>query len=186
MPPPMTPPIPPTLLFVPEIRALLEEGRELTPEDYRRIAITMRVALTTTTTSDNNTYKVPSTHKLLITGIQGHLAGMVSTDSAIGTGNLTTAAGELFRWKAQNCRVTLINADDSTNILGENQAMSLATLLPSANGQPLDWRNAPHIVLPAATIQMTATLISTVAAQVGSSTEYGVTIDGVLVRVKRS
>lgn len=175
-----------TVLFTPEIRSLLMETRELTPEDYRRATVAMRVALTTSTTSSSRTYKVPSTHKMLIFGVLGHLAGMVSTDAAIGTANLTTDAQQLALWKAQNCRVQLTNTDDNTNIVGEDQQLSLASLLPIAHGQPLDWKKMPHIVLPGATIQMTATLISAVAAQVGSSTEYGLALDAALVRVKQS
>jgi hypothetical protein len=181
------PQAPPTLLFIPEIRAMLEEGRALTPDDYRRIAVTLRVSLTTATTSDNSVYRVFGTHKMLITGIRGHLVlTSPSGDSAIGIANFTTNLKDVRELKAMNCRITFINQDDSTNILGENLAIALSTLMPSAGGEALDWRNAPHIVPPGATVQMTATLITTVSPYVGNATEYGITVDATLVRVAAS
>jgi hypothetical protein len=181
-----------TLMFVPRLRALVEEGRRMSAADFVRRVVTLRVALTTTTTTDSRTYQVPTTHKALIMGVRGHLGAMVSTDSVTPAGSggaavtVSTAQVEgLSRWKAQNCRIQLTD-ENSENIIGEGQPALLSTFLAETGGRPFDWEGAPRIVAPGVTLTMTATLISTVAAQVGSSTEYGVNLDVVLVRVKES
>lgn len=185
IPQPAAPPAPPkpTLLFMPQIRGLLEEAKALTPDDYRRIVVTMRVALSTSDTADNNTYRVSGVHKMLIDHVDGHLVLQTPLlDQAIGIQNFTTNFQDVRFWKASNCRLTLVNNDDNTNIVGENQAASLEAILR----QPLDWRGNPHIVPPGATLLMSATLITTAQPYVGNSTEYGVKLGCTLVRVAAS
>lgn len=179
--------------YSPVIRSLIEEAKVLTSEDVRRQAITMRVSLSASIVEDNATYKVPATHKMGIEEVFGHLGGLVSTDSATppGGGSSAVSAGsanirDILIHKAQNCRIALTDTDTSEKLIGENQGLSLASLLPIAAGQPLNWRDLPALLSPAHSLQMTATLISTVAAQTGTASEYGLTLSVVLVRVKKS
>ena len=48
------------ILTLPAIRAVLEEARELSREDYRPLEVTLRVTLNTTTTSDTDKFRAPA------------------------------------------------------------------------------------------------------------------------------
>lgn len=179
--------VPPSLMFVPEIRALLEEGRELSSEDFRRVAVCLRKTLNTTTTSDNDTYKCPSTHKLLIERVHPHLCitDLSAETAAVATGIiLSTTAGYVEReaFKAGNCRLEMLNNDTQERLIGENRTTTLRHLFFDA----YDWRKAPHILTPGQTLQMNVSLIDTASDVVGAGTEYGLILSALLVRVRQS
>jgi len=178
--------VPSSLLFVPEIRARLEEGKELTREDYRPIEVTMRVTLDSGTTSDNNTFKVPSTHKFLIEHVLPHLVITSPDDSADAVALSTHHWQTRAAFKASNCRIQLVQDDSNENILGENQRMALSSIFPLAGGKPIDWSKMPYIAGPGETLRMTATLVNSAAKYADGDTEYGVALVGYLVRVRPS
>lgn len=189
-PTPNSPPIPQNLpaavLAEPYIQQLLRAGRQLSSDDYRRDMVDLSEELSSSTASGSNTYRVPNTHKLLIMGVRPHVVIVTpSGETEPMTGMATAHAGNRLAFKASNCRVTLTNTDSNEKILGENNAMPLSSIMGGeAGGAPLDWRDAPHIVLNGATLQLDVSLVTSgTNVYVGAATEYGVVLDVALVRV---
>lgn len=178
-------------------RALSEYIRELirlSPEDYRGVAIPLISTLSSSTTSNTQTYRVPATHNLVIKEIVGHLA-LVGYSSEVldasaganGYGNFSTNANVQGRalMHAMNTRIALSNSDRSQNLF-ENNSMNLSTFTPFLGGRALEFGEVPHIIPAGETVSMTASLILTTAAVVGGSTESGCVLIGHLVRVAAS
>jgi len=181
--------IPAAVAAEPYIQQLLASGRVLTSDDFRRDVIDLNAELSSTVSSDTDTYRAPNTHKLLIMGVRPHVVMTApASETEPMTGMATAHAGNRLAFKASNCRITLINSDSGEKILGENHAMPLSAIMAGeAGGQPLDWREAPHIVAPGATLELTSELVTSGSnAYVGAATEYGVVLDVALVRVKPS
>lgn len=155
----------------------------LTPEEYECVAITMRTRLLAGTTSGQQNFRVRSNHVLLITTIRGHLAfNDLDGETLAITGLGNPDMHDRLFIKAMNCRMDLMNQDRNIKIFEGGQTLPLAQLLPMTGGEPIRF-DPPHIVMPGQTIQLDTTLNETAAALVGGSTDYGVQIDGILVRV---
>lgn len=157
----------------------------LTNETYRWVFPTLAVSLTTTTTSDVNEYKLPNTHHLLITKIQGHLAFNNpdgETLSITGLGN--PSLRDRIALKAMNCRMKLINTARTGEQIFPNNDLALSTLIEAAGGGPIELPT-PHFIHAGDTLEMTAALQDTAAAIVGGSTQYGVVVHGLLIRKSR-
>lgn len=176
------------LLFVPELRAMVEEGKALSRDDFRPLAVCLRKVLNTSTTSDVDKYRAPNTHKFLITQVMPHLVVTAPASEAGMIGFAGDSTVDRHAFKASNCRVLLQQEDATENILGEVNNLSLASLMPAVGGAPFDWSRMPYILGPGETAAMTVTLVTTSNANnyVGGNTEYGLVLAGFLVRVKRS
>jgi hypothetical protein len=185
------------------IRAKLYEiAKDLSPEDYRVVAVTLKATLGVGTTSGSDTYRVPATHEFVIEEIRGHLA-LTQFDSelhamnhasdgtkGIGTSDPTAVSAVLslrdrMLMKAMNCRLDLKNSDREQKVF-DNQSLSLASILAYVGSPPADVSDEPHIVPAGETLIMNAALINVDAKMLGGLTEYGVTLVGKLIRVAKS
>lgn len=155
----------------------------LTPHEFEQAAITMRTRLTTSTTSGTQTFRVRSTHVLLIKSIRGHLAFNAVTGETLAiTGVGNPGVLERMQIKAMNCRMTLENQDRTIPLFAGGQDLPLSQILTNLGGKPLEF-DPPHIVLPGQTLSLATTLQDTTGAIVGGSTDYGVQVDGYWLRV---
>lgn len=169
-----------------------ELGQQLSPEDYRAVAVPLYAVLNAAATSGSDTYRVPATHNLAIEQIRSHLV-LKAFDQELLTLNhasdVTKGVGaptitDRVRLKAMNCRLDLKNSDREQKLF-DNHSLALASLL-SGMGDPLDFSVEPHIVPAGETLLMNATLINTDAKMIGGDTEYGLVLIGKLIRVARS
>ncbi|HYE89984.1 MAG TPA: hypothetical protein VEA38_03145 [Terriglobales bacterium] len=168
---------------------MFAQNGQLTPHDYRSVAITLRSRVTNTTdaAAPPNTdakYRVPDTHNLVIRGIRGYVApndpdGSNETLAVGNLGNLELV--DRMRMKANNCRATLVNNDLNENLF-EYKALPLGAITPDLGGKPLDWSEAPTVIMGGQTLQMDITFLDTASAIIGASTDYGLVLDAILVR----
>lgn len=154
---------------------------KLTVEDYQPVIIVLRQPLNTTTTSSNDTYRVPDPYHLLVQRVRGHFGFKALTSETLtvtGVGNLDVR--EHLLMKAQNCRVDFVNSDKKYDIIN-NQQLVLSSILPELGAEPIVF-DPPLNVLTGQTLKATMTLTDTTASVVGANAEYGLIIEGVLVR----
>lgn len=166
------------------IRDFIRELTQIQQEEYRRVSIALYKSMSAVGT-DFDTYRVPGTHKLAITGVRGHLAMIGMASEVLNLGNLTsnTSVQDRALMKAMNCRVALKNDDDNVK-LTEGRDLSLADILELAGGKELDWADAPHVIERGKTIRADMTLVQSDAYVLGGATEYGVVINGILLRTR--
>lgn len=157
-------------------------GSELGPEDYREVLAVLKSTLSTSTTSGSPTYRVPTTHNLLIHRIVGFVAmNDVSTETlAVSTvGNPSVVDRDLI--KGGNCRVDLMNSDRKHKIIDEvNVPLSLFM-----KAQGIEFP-IPHVVPAGETVEATLALQDTETGVVGSAAQYGIVLVATLIRVKAS
>lgn len=182
------------------IRARVYElAKDLSPEDYRSVAVTMKTVLGAGATSGSDTYRVPTTHEFVIEEIRGHLV-LTQFDSEIlamnhasdvtkGIGssesNGTLRLADRLLMKAMNCRLDLKNSDREQKLF-DNQSLALASILSFVGSPAVDRLAAPHIVPAGETLVLNTALINTDAKMLGGLTEYGVVLVGNLIRVAKS
>ena len=155
----------------------------LTPQEYERATVTMRTRLTTTTTSDTRVFRNRATHSMLILSIRGHLAfNAITSETLAITGIGNPFILDRAMMKAMNCRLQLSNQDRQIPLFEGGQDLALSTILPEVGGAPI-YYDPPHIVLPGQTVLLSSALQDTTGAIVGASTDYGVNLDVVFVRV---
>lgn len=181
------------------IRSRVYELTQLSPEDYRGVAIPIYATLGPAVFTGSDTYRVPSTHEFVIKQVVGHLALIDYTNEVRDVGpadptkgisdqaGATAALSFLNRVmaKSMNCRLDLRNSDREQKLF-DNHSLSLSTILTLIGGRPLDWSETPHIVPAGETLAFNAALIQQAAAMVGGNTEYGVVLIGDLIRVAKS
>ena len=150
-----------------------------------------------------DTYRVPGDYNFLVTEIHAHLAMMsLSTENTTGaaTTGLTALSGVQNRTatKALNAFATLVNADRNdltfveTNIVNSSangalqSPLCLGTLMPLCGGAPIklvDQNYVAPLIVPAnERLRMTVTMRDAGAAL--GQTEYGLTLIGMLVRMR--
>lgn len=162
-----------------------EEIRRLYEQLYG-VCVNLQVSLSATTTSGNDTYKVPSDRVLVIKAVHGYLrftdfTNEVALAAVLGT---NVAPTERAYVKAQNCLVELKNADRSM-LWTERNNPPLATLMPRM-GRPLELpKEMPFILQPTETMKASFSLQDTTAAIIGAATIYGVSLVGALIPHKR-
>lgn len=180
------------------IRAFLREILSLSPEDYRGVVIPIYVPLDGTTITNlqgQDSYRVPGTHVLAITNIEGFMAmpsWQNDDDDASSTNANTDALLGMMLAKAMTTMIRLSNVDrDSQIILGEgSRQCNLSSILGVLGGKPIDWTDRPHLVLPGEKLQLDVTWndSTVVGANDGGNKvqQYGINIIGYLVRAGRS
>jgi hypothetical protein len=169
---------------------LVREMRALTPNEFRRITVTLMDGASPTVAGVGNGdfYQVPTTHRFLLTGIRG----MVELRDL---GNELTEAAPLdfareieARMLARALRTTVkIWNKDRTENITEEHGVVLAGICPTTGGKPLDFTGLPHIVMPGESISMEVTyygqgpahLINGLAGTIPY--DCGVILDGILV-----
>lgn len=183
--------------YIQPVRTRVYDLTQLSPEDYRAVAITMYATLGTAATTGQDTYRVPTTHEFAIHQIRAHLALMDlnsevlnlanPTDATKGLGNHTNNPDTLGRViaKAMNVRVGLRNQDREQKVF-DGKSLSLASILPIIGGKELDYDRAPHLVPAGETLLLELSLIQTAAPWASGNIEAGVVLTGVLVRTARS
>jgi hypothetical protein len=186
------------------IRGRIWEQTQLSPEDYRGVAIQLFATLGTGATSGSDSYRVPSTHELSIKQIVGHIALIdvfnevrdvgPAAGPTLGISDQSGATAALsflgrVAAKAMNCAVDLQNQDRTQKVI-DNHPMSLATILTLIGGRPLDWSESPHLVPAGETLLLNVALLQTtgldVAKIIGGNTQYGITLIGDLIRTAKS
>lgn len=180
------------------IRSFIVEGRDLGPEDYRAEIVPMIVALASPTTSDSDTFRALKTFNFMVSRIRGLLQLLAPFDEALawvsaanaanGVGNPTPEQRRLI--KAMNCRLTLQNTDRNQDVF-DGAAMPLSAIMPELGGALIDLSEAPHILPGGEQFQMTATLVqgnsnaTDNTTIIGANTEYGLSLEGYYVRVRK-
>lgn len=156
----------------------------ITQNSCRAIVPVLRKPLSSTTTSDSDTWRCPSTHNAIFFRMRGHLAfnAFTSEQTSIpGIGNPTVL--DRLAIKSMNCNVKLYNTDRSNENVIDNQQMRLADILPTIGGDPVTM-DPPLIVLNGQTLQMDVSLNDTTTSVVGGATEYGIVLEGLLIRIR--
>ena len=151
----------------------------------RPAVVTMKKALLSGTTSDSDSFRVPSEEVFLVKEIRGHFSFNALAAEALGLTNITPmTVGDYVIGKARNCNISLERADQNLAVtLGSN--LCLADILPGAGGQAIrfDEMGPVWVIPPSETLKMTASLISTTAAIVGQSSNYGVMLSGAMLSI---
>lgn len=168
------------------IRSMVYELQKLSPEDYRCVAITIKVSLTTNALSGSLSYRVPATFNLAIERIVPHLqiadfSAETSSLGNIGQSTDTLSFENRVNVKLMNCNINMQNSDRNQPLF-DNGPINLYALARN----PIDWTSKPHIVPASELLSGDATLVDTDSAVVGGSTSYGIVLLGTLVRVKNS
>lgn len=172
---------------------------ELHPEQLRVVVIPMFVTLDGVTQSGYDTYRVPTTHDLVIEQIRAHLVlldpanegGGIGTvgepGSVIQTGKLVLVGyRDRLAMKANNCLLDLKNSDREQKVI-DNHSMSLGTLHEAAGGMPIDLGATPQKVIAGESIRLDVRYAAvTPAPLIAGSTQYGVVLIGKLIRVQKS
>jgi hypothetical protein len=164
----------------------------LTPKDYRNIEVTLRsrVTLATAAAPPNNesTYRVPTSHKLLVWAIRGMLAFNAPASESAAIGNLGQPdVRDRMALKAMNARLSFVNNDLSGEKFFDNKDLPLSSILEVVGGKPIEYPVVPGIVNPGQTIEMDVTFLdAATAAVIGGSTDYGIVLDACLLRVSES
>lgn len=156
----------------------------LTPDDYRWASIQLRQRLTTSVQSGQVNFRAPANFNMLIFAITGHLAFNDpdgETLSITGIGNPSVVDRILL--KAMNVRIAFQNSDRSGGAkIFENQDKPLSNLLPHVGGKPLEFF-PPYIVKDAENLQMDVSILDTGTSIIGGSTDVGLDLTALLVRV---
>lgn len=151
----------------------------------RPVVVTMKKALLVGTTSDTESFRVPSEEVFLVKELRGHFSNNAVASETLALGNFTPSnPGDYVVAKSRNCNISLERADQNLAItLGSN--LCLADILPAAGGMPIrfDEMGPVWVIPPAETLKMTASLISTAAAAVGQSSNYGVMLSGAMLSI---
>jgi hypothetical protein len=171
--------------------------KELDPEQIRGIVIplygTLGAAATgTAVSSAYDTYRVPTTHDLLIEEIRPYLLVLdydgltaIAFDTDVKPGNNMEDRLILM---ASNCLVDLKNSDREQKVF-DNHSLVLASLMKPM-GDPLRFGTTPHKVPAGETLRCDVKLQETNTAagvEVASpAAYYGIVLVGKLVRVARS
>lgn len=173
--------------------------KDLHPEQVRVVAIPMYVTMDGTTQSGYDTYRVPTTHDLVIEQIRPHLVLMSIANeggakgdagepgSVILTGKVTlTSYRDRLAMKANNCLLDLKNTDREQKVI-DNHSMCLGTLHEAAGGMPIDLGATPQKVLAGESLRLDVRYADVVTATViAGSTQYGIVLIGKLIRVAKS
>jgi hypothetical protein len=173
--------------------------KELHPEQVRAIMVPLYVTMGTVTQSGYDTYRVPTTHDLLIEEIRAHLVPMDLTNEGGTVGNANTPGSVVIAnkviltsfldrliMKAANCLLDLKNTDREQKII-DNHSVGLNTLFNPAGGAPVNFGPTPQKVVAGETIRLDARFAGVSAPeQIAGNTQYGVVLVGKLIRVAKS
>lgn len=183
--------------YIQPVRTRIYDLTQLSPEDYRAVGVTMHATLGAAATTGQDSFRVPTTHELVILEIRGHLA-LIDLDNEVlnqanpsdatkGLGNHTSNPDIVGRiaGKAMNVKVNLKNSDREQKIF-DGKPIGLADILTTIGGKALDYELTPHIVPAGETLLLELSLVQTAAPWVSGNMECGIVLTGVLVRTARS
>lgn len=166
--------------------------KELDPEQIRGVIIPLYATLLSTTTTGYDTYRVPTTHDLLIEEIRPHLLALDISTELYATIDANLHMGPTMEdrliLKASNCKVDLKNSDREQKVI-ENHSLVLVSLMKPV-GDSLKFGTTPHKVPAGETLRLDVALQDSDHTLTGvastGSTQYGLVLVGKLVRVARS
>lgn len=184
----MADPSRPPMNVTERIHALMEEIRQLSPEDYRLIEVPLMVALSTSATSGTDTFRALTTHHFVIKELRGHILIRDVTSETVAVSNYGNPSyRDRIAIKANNCRVTLQNTDRSQKVFESSNNLNLGSFMRVSGGAPIVV-DPPHILPAGETLEATFTLVDTTSAVVGgtSKVEYGLILVGHYVRARAS
>lgn len=155
----------------------------LTLDDYFWRSEQLRAAITTSATTGTVTYRTPANFNGLLFEIQGHLAFnavTTETQSIAGIGN--PGILERIALKAMNSRIALQNVDRGWKLFSTADK-PLSSILSILGGKPLVF-NPPYILSDGEALQMDITSQDTAASVIGGSTNVGLDLIALFVRVR--
>lgn len=163
---------------------LMADGAALSPERYRPVAIPLFKSLSTTTTSSSDKFTCPDIQRFLIRRILAHLqiADLSAESQAVSAVGNPSFRDRLVM-KAANCRINIQNTSRTQKLIDGDNGLVLASLMSPVGDGPIDWRDAPYILMPGETVKVDMALIDTASDAAGGATEYGVVLEGILLRV---
>lgn len=156
----------------------------LTVEDYQPVTVILSAALLVGTTSGSDTYQVPNPYTLLVKRVRGHIGFNNYTGETLSiTGIGNPGFLDRLAMKAANCAVEFKNTSKKYDIFdnNDNTKMRVSDLISQIGGEAVEF-NPPLVVLTAQVLEADMTLNDTNATVVGASTDYGIIVEGVLVR----
>jgi hypothetical protein len=162
----------------------------LTPNAYRNAAVGLKAVLSTAAPTGQDTYRVPTTHNLVVWGMRGHFANIApngANEAAVTyAGNSPFQMTDLIAAITQKAMLVTIDLQnqDRNEKLVENRQMALSDILELVGGAMFDWSRAPLIVMGGQTIQLDLGLAVSTTADIGDSFEAGVILDSTLVRCR--
>lgn len=172
--------------------------KELHPEQIRAVVIPLYVLMNGSIQSGYDTYRVPTTHALVIEEIRAHLVLMSLTNvggaAVAGTPSSEIVAGKILlqgyrdrlAMMSNNVLLDLKNTDREQKVI-DNHSMSLGMLHESAGGSPIFLGATPQKVVAGESIRLDVRFADVVvAAAIAGDTQYGVTLVGKLIRVAKS
>lgn len=162
--------------------------KEVNPEQYRSVVIPLMALLGATTTSGSDTYRVPTTHNLIIEKILPHvsLVDLANEVATVVTGVTPSSIADRVVMKAMNTLADLKNVDREQKVI-DNRSMPLSALLPAAGGGPIDFGKTPHVVPAGESIRADMRwAVTTTANEIAGNTQVGLILVGKLVRVAKS
>jgi len=160
---------------------LMADAADLDPEKYRPVAIPLFKSLSTTTTSSSDKYTCPDVQRFVIRWIRHHLqiADLSAESQAVSAiGNPSYV--DRLAMKMGNCRINIQNTSRTQRLIDGDNGL----VLDSIRQRPIDWRDAPYILMPGETVKVDMALIDTASDVVGGATEYGVVLEGFLLRLQ--
>ena len=146
----------------------------------------------TATTGTAAEFKVPDNEDFLIYEVRGYLAfddwgSEVTAFAGIldNSNNGNISPRERAYIKASNCKISLINKDSKLPIIDEaSGALVLSSILAELGAPPLMYGGPtrPAFIVPHGQVmKMTATLAKGLATIAGATTDYGITLTGVML-----
>lgn len=174
--------------------------KELHPEQVRAVIIPMYVTMDGATQSGYDTYRVPTTHDLVIEEVRAHLVlldptneGGASPADAFNPGTVIVAGKvvllgyrDRLAMKANNALLDLKNTDREQKII-DNHSACLGLLHESAGGQIINFGVTPQKVIAGESLRLDVRYAAILpAALIAGSAQYGVVLVGKLIRVAKS
>jgi hypothetical protein len=162
----------------------------LSANAYRDAAVVLRAVLSSTAPTGQDTFRVPTTHNMVIWGLRGHIANNApngANEAALTYGAAAIATvGDLqaaLAQKAMLTRIDLQNSDRNEKMI-EGRQLALSDIMAFVGGEKIDWSRAPLVVAAGQTIQLDLSLFVSTTADVGDAFEAGVILDTTLVRCR--
>lgn len=183
---------PPPGNYIETLRSRIVEGRTLSPDQFRVVAVPLQVTLGPSATRGSANFNIPSNQRFVVFQVIPHIVPVnvsAAADSVSGVFNVGVPAPgdiiaggtveDLLLTKAQNCRVNLAMVSYTFQLFPQlNFALSD---LMSFNGESPSFMDMPAILPQGTTIDLQASLQDAAAA--GAPTEYGIVFIGAYINV---
>lgn len=165
-----------------DLRALLRDLALLDPHSAHGVTVRLQKSLSSTTTTDTDTFDVSGDFDLAVYKVTGLLAFDDLPSEPFTVASYNVSPVERAFLKAQNCRVELENPEDR-GITFLDESLFLNSILPPF-GDPIVYV-VPYVAPRGRSLKATFTLIDTTGTNmVGAATTFGIRLDCAYVRVR--